>query len=362
MLSPQAVEAGDAEDKDLPLREDIRLLGRLLGNTVRERAGEAVFDTVESIRQNAVRFHRDEDAAARRTLETMLNTLAPAEALQIIRAFGFFSHLANIAEDQHHIRRTRTHALTAAAPREGTMAHALARAREAGTPPAQLRSFFANARVVPVLTAHPTEVRRKSTIDRERDVADLLVERDRFPLTPAELKANEAVLRCAILTLWQTNPLRRTRLRVIDEVANGLSYYDYTFLRELPRFYAALEDQLASTDPAWDNFELPSFLRVGSWIGGDRDGNPFVTAEVLRQALGMQSECALKFYLDEVHLLGVELSLDARLVTVSDQLNDLAARSPDRSPQRRNEPYRLAVSGIYARLAATVRGFGQSEA
>src|SRR5262249_26137094 len=146
--------------------------------------------------------------------------------------------------------------------------------------------------------------------------------------------------------------LRGSRLKVVDEIANGLSYYDYTFLRELPRFYAALEDQLASTDPAW----------VGSWIGGDRDGNPFVTAEVLRQALGRQSERALKFYLDEVHLLGGELSLDARLVTVSDELKDLAARSPDRSPQRRNEPYRLAVSGIYARLAATARGLGQAEA
>ena len=165
-----------------------------------------------------------------------------------------------------------------------------------------------------------------------------------------------------MLTLWQTSMLRGTKLKVVDEVANGLSYYDYTFLRELPRFYAALEDQLASTDPAWDGFELPSFLRVGSWIGGDRDGNPFVTAEVLRQALGMQSERALKFYLDEVHLLGGELSLDARLVTVSDQLKDLAERSPDRSPHRRNEPYRQAISGIYARLAATARAFEQAEA
>jgi len=352
MLSPQAVEAGDAEDKDLPLREDIRLLGRLLGNTVRERAGEAVFDTVESIRQNAVRFHRDEDAAARRTLETMLNSLAPAEALQIIRAFGFFSHLANIAEDQHHIRRTRTHALTASAPREGTMAHALARAREAGTPPAQLRSFFANARVVPVLTAHPTEVRRKSTIDRERDVADLLVERDRFPLTPAELKANEAALRCAILTLWQTNPLRRTRLRVIDEVANGLAYYDYTFLRELPRFYAALEDELAGEGITLGD-GLASFLRMGSWIGSDRDGNPFVTEGVLRAALRAQSSRALRHYLDELRLLGGELSLDSRLVEISEPLAELAGRSPDRSANRDHEPYRRAITGIHARVAAT---------
>src|SRR6267154_636473 len=352
MLSPRAVEAGDAEDKDLPLREDIRLLGRLLGNTVRERAGEAVFDTVESIRQNAVRFHRDEGAAARRTLETMLNTLAPAEALQIIRAFGFFSHLANIAEDQHHIRRTRTRALTASAPREGTMAHALARAREAGTPPAQLRSFFANARVVPVLTAHPTEVRRKSTIDRERDVADLLVERDRFPLTPAELKANEAALRCAILTLWQTNPLRRTRLRVIDEVANGLAYYDYTFLRELPRFYAALEDELAGEGITLGD-GLASFLRMGSWIGSDRDGNPFVTEGVLRAALRAQSSRALRHYLDELRLLGGELSLDSRLVEISEPLAELAGRSPDRSANRDHEPYRRAITGIHARVAAT---------
>src|SRR5712675_114694 len=147
MLSPQAVEAGDAEDKDLPLREDIRLLGRLLGNTVRERAGEAVFETVESIRQNAVRFHRDEDAAARTTLETTLNSLPPAQALQIIRAFGFFSHLANIAEDQHHIRRTRAHALSAGPPRDGTMARALARARAADVPAVRLRAFFDDARV-----------------------------------------------------------------------------------------------------------------------------------------------------------------------------------------------------------------------
>jgi len=352
----------ETPEKDLPLREDIRLLGRILGDTVRSQEGEPVFAIVEHIRQTSIRFHRDEDEAARHELEATLNSLSHSQSIQIIRAFSYFSQLANIAEDQHHIRRTRAHALAASAPREGTMAHALAQARDAAISRSRLRDFFTNAIVCPVLTAHPTEVRRKSTIDREMEVAQLLAERDRFRLTPEEMAANEEALRCAVLTLWQTNMLRRSRLKVIDEVANGLSYYDYTFLRELPRLYAALEDQLASTDPAWDNFELPSFLRIGSWIGGDRDGNPFVTAEVLRQALAMQSERAFKFYLDEVHLLGGELSLDARLVTVSNQLKDLAERSPDRSPHRRNEPYRLAVSGIYARLAATKRAFGQAEA
>ena len=284
----------DVPDKDLPLRDDIRLLGRILGDTVREQEGEAVFDVVERIRQTSDplpsrRGRRRRGASSKRTL----NSLSRGQAIQIIRAFSFFSHLANIAEDQHHIRRTRAHALAASAPREGTMAHALARASRRASRAASSRRSSPRRLVGPVLTAHPTEVRRKSTIDREMEVAELLAERDRVALTPEEAALSEEALRRAVLTLWQTNLLRGTRLAVLDEVANGLSYYDYTFLRELPRFYAALEDQLAATDPAWTGPELPSFLRMGSWIGGDRDGNPFVTAEVLRQALRLQSNRAL---------------------------------------------------------------------
>ena len=141
-------------------------------------------------------------------------------------------------------------------------------------------------------------------------------------------------------------------------MANGLSYYDHTFLRELPRLYGDLEDQLAAYDPAWNNTELPSFIRMGSWIGGDRDGNPFVTADVLRQTIAMQSKRALDFYLDELHLLGAELSLDRARVSISAQLQDLVGRSPDDSPRRAAEPYRRAIVGIYARLVATARGFG----
>jgi phosphoenolpyruvate carboxylase len=358
MPRPPAIET---EDKELPLREDIRLLGRILGDTVREQSGAAAFDIVERIRQSSVRFRRDEDIAARRDLAATLNSLPPKEALQIIRAFSFFSHLANIAEDQHHIRRTHAHALTASTPREGTMARALGRVREAGIPPERLVAFFAGAMVMPVLTAHPTEVRRKSTIDREMEVADLLAERDRPWLSAAERGANEAALRRAVLTLWQTNLLRRTRLRVIDEVANGLSYYDYTFLSELPRFYADLEAELAGADIALPD-GLPSLLRIGSWIGGDRDGNPFVTAEVLRETLRAQSSRALEHYLDELHLLGSELSLDSRLVGVSDALKALAAQSPDRSANRRDEPYRRAITAIYARLAATAQALDHLEA
>jgi phosphoenolpyruvate carboxylase len=349
-------------DKDQPLWEDIRLLGRLLGDTIRAQEGEAVFEIVEQIRQQSVRFRRDEDANARLELETILNSLSRERTIEIIRAFSYFSHLSNIAEDQHHIRRTRAHSHSASAPRAGTMVHALARAAEGGISQSKLHAFFEQALVCPVLTAHPTEVRRKSTIDREMKISELLAERDRIRLTPTEQAENEAALRCAILTLWQTSVLRRTKLMVLDEVMNGLSYYDYTLLRELPRFYAELEDTLARREPSGSATELPSFMRMGSWIGGDRDGNPFVSAAVVRQTLALQSQRAMTFYLDEVHALGGELSLDARLVRVSNELEQLAERSPDPSPYRRDEPYRRAISGIYARLVATAHSLGHPEA
>ena len=296
-------------EKDHPLREDIRLLGRILGDTVSQQEGAASFAIVEHIRQSSVRFHREDDETARHELEATLNSLSRDQTTRVIRAFSYFSHLANIAEDQHHIRRTRAHAMASSAPREGTMAHVLAHARDSGISRSQLQTFFESTLIRPVLTAHPTEVRRKSTIDREMEIAHLLAERDRLALTPDETAANEESLRRAVLTLWQTGLLRRSRLAVIDEVANGLSYYDYTLLHELPRFYTALEDRLAAFDPGWHAVDLPSFLRMGSWIGGDRDGNPFVTAEALQRALAMQSRKALTFYQDELSALSGDLSL-----------------------------------------------------
>src|SRR5258708_32270303 len=199
-------------DKDLPLREDIRRLGRVLGDVVREQEGEAVFALVEGVRQSSIRFHRDGDDAARRELEATLDGLSRDHTIAVIRAYNFFSHLANIAEDQHHIRRSRVHALAASAPREGSLAFALGQARAAGVSRAQLQEFFKDALVGPVLTAHPTEIRRKSTIDREMEVARLLDERDRMQLTAEEAEASEEGLRRAVLTLWQTSVIRQTKL------------------------------------------------------------------------------------------------------------------------------------------------------
>ena len=236
----------DVPEKDLPLREDIRYLGRILGDVVREQEGDAVFTIVERIRQNSVRFHRDQEEAARYALDTTLNGLSAVQTVKVIRAYSFFSHLANIAEDQHYIRRGRSYALAGAAPRDGSMASALQKARAAAIPRQRLQDYFESASVSPVLTAHPTEIRRRSILDRERDIAGLLDRRDRVAMTPPEAAANEEALRCAVLTLWQTSILRRNRLAVIDEVNNGLANYDYTFLHELPRFYMALEDELAA--------------------------------------------------------------------------------------------------------------------
>ena len=342
------------EEKDLPLIEDIRLLGRILGDTVRAQEGDDIFDTIEAIRQSSVQLYRHDDGRARVELDRILNGLAPAQAVEVIRAFSYFSHLANIAEDQHHIRRTRAHDMAGSPPRPGSIAHAIGKARTAGIGDQALRDFFAGALVSPVLTAHPTEVRRKSTMHLEMDVAEILGELEHTRWTPRELEEKHQRLRRAILTIWQTNILRQSRLDVRDEVSNGLTYYRYTFLAEVPRLYEQIEELLNCEAACGQTDCIASFLRIGSWIGGDRDGNPYVTAQVLETTLAMQSARIVAHYIDEVNTLRAGLSVSTLVVAgVSSALKNLAGRSPDTSPHRAVEPYRLAMSAIAARLAAT---------
>ncbi|MDD2948124.1 MAG: phosphoenolpyruvate carboxylase [Rugosibacter sp.] len=365
----------DMEDKDAPLRDDIRFLGRMLGDTLREQEGNDAFTTVEHIRQLATRFHRHDDFAARDQLEALLTALPNEQTTQVARAFSYFSHLANIAEDQHHLRRGRAHAIAGAAPRDGSLINAIVVAQEAGVSATALANFFAQAKVSPVLTAHPTEVQRKSILDCQWEIARLLNDRDRNTLTPDEIKNDEEALRRAVLTLWQTRMLRRAKLSVGDEIANALTFYDTTFLRELPKLYHCLEDYLAQHVADWssiqppnlshqpaDAYELPSFLHLGSWIGGDRDGNPFVTADVVLAAVRAQSRKALAFQLEQLHRLGAELSPTLSLVEISSELKALVERSPDHSPHRDDEPYRRAIAGMYTRLAATALQLDQLEA
>jgi len=346
-----------ALDKDFSLKEDIRLLGRLLGDTLREQEGDETFHLIEYIRQTAIRFRRTGDGQVRGELEATLNRLSHADTVSVIRAFTYFSQLANIAEDLHRNRRRRAHQSAGAVPRDG-LAVALKRAVDAGLGPVPVAAFFRDALISPVLTAHPTEVQRKSILDGQLEITRLLTERDRVNLTEHERAINEENLRRVILTLWQTRILRELRLKVHDEIENGLSFYRYTFLRQIPRLYGEMEDHLKAQ---WPDSSIPiaPVLRLGAWIGGDRDGNPFVTHDVMRYALKRQSSTALDFYLDEVHELGAELSQSQRLVAVSHELEQLAAGAPDASEHRRDEPYRRALIGVYARLAATSRELDQ---
>jgi phosphoenolpyruvate carboxylase len=349
-------------DKDAPLKEDIRLLGRLLGNVLHEQEGETVFDVVETIRQTAVRFRRESDAHSGAELNKLLKKLTRDQTISVVRAFSYFSHLANIAEDQHHNRRRRAHLLAGSGAQQGSVSYALEKLDNAGVSGGTVRAFFGNALISPVLTAHPTEVQRKSILDAERKIAQLLAERD-LPLTPKEHARNTELLHAQVATLWQTRMLRYTKLTVADEIENALSYYRITFLRELPALYDDIEAEIAAQFPQRHartaaRKYMPPFVQMGSWIGGDRDGNPNVNAGTMQHALTRQSTTILDFYLDEVHALGAELSISSILVGVSPALQALSDASPDVSGHRIDEPYRRALIGIYARLAATARQLG----
>jgi len=346
------------QDKDLPLREDTRLLGRLLGDVLRARAGDAGFERVEAIRQTAIRFRRaaaSDAGAVKDELGALLNDLSIADTLDVVRAFSYFSHLANIAEDVHQNRRRRAHALAGSGPQRGSIADALDRIAAHGTPASSVARFVADALVSPVLTAHPTEVQRKSILDCEREIVRLLQWRDRVELTPEETEEFETGLYRQVLALWQTAMIRLSKLRVKDEIDNGLAYYGYTFLLAVPRLALALESRLPRLADEQGRRVPATMLRPGSWIGGDRDGNPFVTAETLEYAMAAQAAVAFAHYLDEIHRLGGELSLSTRLVQPTAALLELAAHAHDDNPHRADEPYRQVLIGIYARVAATAK-------
>jgi len=361
LAGTSTVRPAEASD---PLREDVRLLGGLLGTTVREQAGEAVYDLVESIRRTSLRFRREQEREARLELETMLGELDDAHSLAAVHAFTLFAQLSNIAEDLHQNRDERRHQIGGDPPRDGSLERMLARVRAADLPVAEVLDLLAHARVVPVLTAHPTEVQRKSVLDRRHEIAHLLAARDRGTLTPAERRANEDALHRAVLTIWQTRLVRPARITVADEIENALDYHRRTFLAEVPATYAHLEDLLREEAAlaVAPGAALPIFLRLGSWVGGDRDGNPFVTAETLHHAARRQSAVAFEHLLDETHALGAELSLSTDAVTVPADFAQRADASPDRSPHRADEPFRRTLVGIYARLAASAARLGHAVA
>ncbi|MEO6421795.1 MAG: phosphoenolpyruvate carboxylase, partial [Candidatus Nitrotoga sp.] len=346
----------DINIKDTPLREDIRLLGRILGDTLREQEGDKTFDLVENVRRCAVHFRKTQDERDRDQLEQILDALSPHDTLSVVRAFSYFSQLSNIAEDLHHNRRRRAHLIAGSPPQEGSVQLAFDRIQEKHISVEAMQGFFDKALISPVLTAHPTEVQRKSILDCQIIIASLLSDRHRIDMTPDELADNEEALRRFVLILWHTRMLRTSKLTVPDEVKNGLTYYRHTFFREIPLIYASLEKQIEKR--FGKRLRIPPFLRIGSWIGGDRDGNPFVTHSVMLDTAMRHSATTLEYYLSETHLLRKRLSLSTRWINVSQELLDFSARSPDKAVSREDEPYRRALIAIYSRLVATTAQLG----
>ena len=312
---------------------DIRFLGRLLGDVIRAYGGEALFKRIEYIRATSVDRHRGVAGAG--AIDSGLDRLSLDETLDFVRGFMLFSMLANLAEDRQGV----------ATEKDADVAAALERLAKAGIGREPVMALLGSALVSPVLTAHPTEVRRKSMIDHKNRIAELMRLRDQgVTETPDGDQVEEAILR-QIALLWQTRVLRREKLGVPDEVETALSYFRDVFLPVLPALYARWDRALGD--------RAPSFLRPGSWIGGDRDGNPFVTADSMRFALARAAETVIDHYLESVHALGAELSISTEHSEVPEAVLKLAEASGDTGKSRSDEPYRRALTGIYARLSAT---------
>jgi len=319
---------------------DIRFLGRLLGDVIRRRGGESLFDRIEAIRADSVDRHRG--VAQPRELSAGLDSLSLDEAVAFVRSFMLFSMLANLAEDRQGT----------VVEQESTLAATLRYLRAQGTSPSDAAALLERAFIVPVLTAHPTEVMRKSMLDHRNRIAALLRRRDAGLDESPEGQPIEEAITAQITLLWQTRALRRERLYVADEVDTALTYLRDIFVPVIPVLYARWERVLGQR-PA-------SFLRLGSWIGGDRDGNPHVVADSLRLALDRSSKTLLLDYLEQLNSLGAELSISNELAPVSAAVVELARKSGDMNAARADEPYRRAITGIYARLAASyVRLTGQ---
>jgi phosphoenolpyruvate carboxylase len=328
------LEASTGERKEAPLRRDIRSLGTLLGQVLREQGGNALggslFEAVEALRRTAIARREAEAAgnidAARKDLgqaEELTHRVA-AEAKTayfLARAFAFYFELINLAETNHRKRRRRSAMLDAnASPQRGSLRGTLRRLREAGMSRAAVMELLEAVCITPVFTAHPTEVARRSVMFKRRSISDLLARLDAIPLPASELDALETALLAEITALWQTDDVRSARPTVRDEVRMALDYYEASLFATVPVLYteiaAALDAEFPADEPTQVS-SLPIVVRFGSWIGGDRDGNPFVTAETTAMSLGMSRDLLLDWYLQQLRGLFDELASSTHQADIS---------------------------------------------
>ena len=333
------LEARSGEAKEAPLRRDIRSLATLLGQVLREQAGDALFNSVEALRRTAITRRKaesggDTDAAHTQidhardlTRKSAANTTT---AYQLARAFAFYFELINLAETNHRKRRRRAALLDAtAAPQRGSLRGTFRRLRDAGVDRAEALRLLARICITPVFTAHPTEVARRSVMFKRRRISEILEQLDSVPIPPAELDAMQTSLLAEITALWQTDDVRTARPTVRDEVRMALDYFEASLFATIPVLYSEIASALDAEFPdesseSWalepGTSQLPIVVRFGSWIGGDRDGNPFVTASTTIDSLGMSRALLMQHYLGELSNLFEQLASSTQQAPISTAL------------------------------------------
>ena len=323
------LEAQFGERKEAPLRRDVRSLGILLGEVLREQAGEDLFAHVESLRQSTIRRrdaealeHHEEAAYQAAAALDLVHSLPAGRAILLTRAFAFYFELINLAETNHRKRRRMALQLSGDANRQrGSLAGTLTEMHRVGISADEALDWLKRVLIVPVFTAHPTEVARRSVMTKRRRIGEFLATLDRIPLPQQSLARIEELARAEITSLWQTDEVRSRRPSVYDEIKMGLDYYDVSIFATLPNLYGEIAEALrAAYGLEIEPFLLPQVLIFGSWIGGDRDGNPFVTPSVTRDAVHLARGHLLLYYqrrLDEITDL---LTSSAQQVAVSDAL------------------------------------------
>ena len=331
-----------------PMREDIRLLGSILGETVREQNGDEVFELVERARVESFRVRRSE--IDRAELARLFDGIDVHKAIPVIRAFTHFALLANVAEDIHRERRRAIHVQAGEPPQDSSLAATYHKLDAAQLDSITVAEALKGALVSPVITAHPTETRRRTVFDTQHRITELMRLRLHGHAETPDGRDITEELRRQVLRLWQTALIRLQRLEIPDEIEMGLRYYHASFFEVVPQINSQVEAALLARWPDVHLLEEP-LVRMGSWIGGDRDGNPNVSADVVRLATAGAAYTALGHYFAELTTLEEELSMSARLVPITDALGALADACHE--PARLDEPYRRALRVIRGRLTAT---------
>ncbi|GIQ69505.1 phosphoenolpyruvate carboxylase [Xylanibacillus composti] len=339
------------------LRRDVRFLGNLLGEVLVHQGGNELLDIVEKIREMSKSLRANFVPDMLEEFTQTIRTLHPDIRHQVIRAFAIYFQLVNIAEQNHRIRRKRDYErATEETVQPGSIESMVMELRNRNIPYEEVQEILQGISLELVMTAHPTEAMRRVVRDIHHRIAQEMMKLDNPTLTRKERDKLRRNLMTEILTLWQTDELRERKPTVLDEVRNGMYYFDETLFDALPEVYAELERCLTKYYPN-HNWHVPTFLRFGSWIGGDRDGNPSVTSDITWKALELHRNVALSKYIESLRALQKKLSFSTTIVNVSDELLESIAWDkqyidlPSAEVWHNDtEPYRIKIAYMIEKL------------